>query len=98
MSRHSHLYKTKRWQARRKEQLQREPLCAYCLEMGSLVPATVADHKTPHRGDPELFEGALQSLCAEHHSSTKQAEESRGHRVGADAEGVPTDPGHHWNN
>jgi 5-methylcytosine-specific restriction enzyme A len=82
------------WQKRRAAQLKREPLCAYCLRAGKTVTATVADHITPHRGDPELFKGPLQSLCATCHSSAKAREEGRGvPRVGCDAEGWPTPPG-----
>ena len=69
-------YKTTRWHRRRLTQLRREPLCRYCQAGGYVVPATVADHVVPHRGDAHLFwHGPLQSLCAQHHSRTKQAEE-----------------------
>jgi 5-methylcytosine-specific restriction endonuclease McrA len=67
-----------RWQQRRKAQLAEEPLCRYCKRQGRIVPATVADHITPHRGDPVLFEGPLQSLCASCHSSAKAKEEQGG--------------------
>jgi 5-methylcytosine-specific restriction endonuclease McrA len=41
------------------------------------TPDLVADHRKPHNGDASLFwdEANLQTLCAECHSSTKQAEE-----------------------
>ena len=67
---------TYEWQQRRKAQLAEEPLCRYCKRKGLIVPATVADHITPHRGDPVLFEGPLQSLCAACHSSAKAKEEA----------------------
>jgi hypothetical protein len=55
------------------------PLCAMCLTEGRTTAATVADHVTPHRGDPELFwHGDLQSLCAACHSLFKQSEERGG--------------------
>ena len=65
--------------------------------MGHITQATVADHIKPHRGNEVLFyAGELQSLCAEHHSATKQREEKRGQVLGCDANGLPLDPGHHW--
>lgn len=57
--RSSNLYDTPQWRARRRAQLQAEP---YCRDCGAV--AVVADHITPHRGDPTaFFHGALQSLC-----------------------------------
>jgi 5-methylcytosine-specific restriction enzyme A len=66
------------WQKRRAMHLRANPLCAYCLDKGLVEPATVADHITPHRGDPDLFNGPLQSLCASCHSSDKAKQEGRG--------------------
>jgi len=65
------------WQKRREAQLRAEPLCAYCLRENCVTPATVADHIKPHRGDPVLFAGPLQSLCATCHSSAKAKEEAK---------------------
>ena len=39
---------TASWARRRAHQLRVEPLCRLCLEAGRVVPATVADHATPH--------------------------------------------------
>ena len=64
-----------RWQKRREQQLRKEPLCRMCEAQGRVTAATVADHVTPHRGDPALFDGSLQSLCATCHSSVKQRED-----------------------
>ena len=76
------LYRTSRWLARRKQQLQAEPLCRICQVMGIVPVATVADHVEPHRGDRALFFGGpLQSLCAGHHSGAKQQAEAAGKRV-----------------
>lgn len=97
MGQWSHLYDRK-WRKRRAKQLAEEPLCRICLALyGRSVPATVADHITPHRGDPGLFAGPLQSLCATCHSSTKQELEASGRIRGCDAEGRPLDPAHPWN-
>ena len=38
-----------------------------------------------------------QSLCSNHHDSTKQHEEKSGKLIGNDTSGEPTHPDHHWN-
>ena len=96
MSKHK-LY-DRRWRKRRAQQLQDEPLCRLCKQLrGVVTPATVADHITRHRGDPELFEGPLQSLCKPCHDSWKQEQETTGHIRGCDLSGNPIDPAHPWN-
>ena len=65
-----------RWQQRREAHLMAQPLCCYCERNGLTVPATIADHIVPHRGDPALFDGPIQSLCASCHSSAKQREDA----------------------
>lgn len=69
-----------------------------CRAEDRLTPATVVDHIQPHRGDSALFwsESNWQSLCAPHHDGAKQAFERTGRQIGADASGMPLDPGHHW--
>lgn len=68
-------YNTLAWKRRRAEQLAREPWCSDCLESGVYTPATDADHKEPHRGDPvKFFKGELQSLCHSHHSAKTAVE------------------------
>ena len=97
MSEHGHLYDRK-WRKRREQQLRAHPLCRLCLEVRvKVTAATVADHVVPHRGDPVLFEGPLQSLCKECHDSWKQSIENGGHIKGCDASGMPLDPNHAWN-
>lgn len=91
-------YWTARWRRRSKDQLTNQPLCERCLAQGLVVPATIANHKVPHKGDPILFwEGELESSCKPHHDSAIQSEERRGFRVGNDTAGRPTDPSHPWN-
>jgi 5-methylcytosine-specific restriction protein A len=91
----SNWYGTQRWRRRARAQLREHPLCASCLQLGKVVPATVADHIVPHRGDERLFhEGALQSLCAYHHSGTKQQREVRGYATDIGLDGYPLDPMH----
>jgi 5-methylcytosine-specific restriction endonuclease McrA len=70
-----------------------------CQERNQLTPATVVDHKVPHRGDDALFWDSdnWQGLCATHHSSTKQRQEATGRLQGCDATGQPLDQAHHWN-
>lgn len=93
----SRLY-DRRWRKRRDAQLRLHPLCRLCMDVdGRVVPATVADHITPHRGDPMLFAGPLQSLCAHHHNSWKQQIEKFGRVRGCDITGMPLDPMHPWN-
>lgn len=92
-------YKTAGWRKRRAYQLKQHPLCQECEKLGRIVPATVADHVEPHRGDPEKFwNGTLQSLCKPCHDRHKQSEEKGGlgFRRGCDVDGRPLDPGHHW--
>nr|WP_318223722.1 HNH endonuclease [Paraburkholderia terrae]MDW3655162.1 HNH endonuclease [Paraburkholderia terrae] len=46
-----------RWRRARETFLRRHPLCecAECRAQHRLLPATVVDHKVPHRGDMRLF-------------------------------------------
>jgi 5-methylcytosine-specific restriction protein A len=61
---------SREWRERiRVDQLQREPLCMFCIAMGEIKVAEQVDHIKRPRGDwrlqrdPENF----QSLCAPHH-------------------------------
>lgn len=45
----------RKWQGYRKRFLAKHPLCEPHLAMGQVVPATVVDHKKPHKGDLRLF-------------------------------------------
>ena len=88
-------YGTKRWQIKRKQQLQQQPLCALCLQEHRVTAATVADHVVPHKGDYNLFwHGELQSLCSTHHNATKQRIDKRGYDTACDVDGRPIDPHH----
>jgi 5-methylcytosine-specific restriction endonuclease McrA len=94
----SELYGSAAWKKRRAAQLREHPLCTMCEQRGRVTPATVADHVTPHSGDPvAFFEGKLQSLCKTCHDSTKQRLEKSGRMLGCDESGVPLDPTHPWN-
>jgi predicted kinase len=88
-------YHTKRWERKSKLQLKQFPLCVYCQKTGQIVPATVADHIEPHKGDYQKFWfGELQSLCWSHHSSAKAKEEYYGYKRDIGADGWPIDPRH----
>lgn len=92
-----------KWQKAREAFLAKEEnaLCIMCME-GSpsrVEPATVVDHRIPHRGDQKLFwdTNNWQPLCKPHHDRTKQVQEKSGIVKGTDANGRPTDPNHLWN-
>lgn len=74
-----YLYGLKAWTDGRDEHLRRHPLCVMCEASGQLVPATVVDHKIPHRGDRRLFfdRSNWQSLCKRCHDR-KTAREDGG--------------------
>jgi len=79
---------TARWEARRQQLFNAEPLCRMCAWYGRVVAATVADHCIPHRDDPDLFwRGELQPLCAPCHDSAKQEADLRGYYVLGFADG-----------
>jgi 5-methylcytosine-specific restriction protein A len=51
------LYNDRRWKRYRLSYLADHPLCCdpFGRHAGRLIPATVVDHITPHRGDVTLF-------------------------------------------
>lgn len=92
-------YNTSLWQRTRKAQLEHEPMCRMCYEIGYYVAATVVDHIERVRNNPDLaYDGDnLQSLCSDCHDRHKQAME-RGKGVpGSKRDGAPLDSKHHWN-
>lgn len=66
------------WQVERAAYLIAHPLCVHCDALGLIVPATIVDHITPHRGNAILFwdQRNWQSLCATCHSRWKQKMEN----------------------
>ena len=95
---YSHLYCTKRWRKIRAVHLSLQPLCAICAQQGKVTPANIVDHIEPHRGDMDKFwAGPLQSLCKTCHDRHKKMQESCGAVMGCDADGIPLDAGHWWN-
>jgi len=99
-SREVHRWYTRaEWLRRRRHQLRLEPLCRFCLEVGRVTPATVADHVVPHRGNCELFRlGKLRSLCVECHNALDASNRAPVRsRSPVRADGTPSDPRHPWN-
>lgn len=88
-----------KWRKARREYLLAHPWCIKHMERGEQVPATVVDHKIPHRQDWSLFwdRNNWQPLCKLHHDSLKQKEDNRGYVIGCDVAGRPIDPNHPWN-
>ena len=69
-----------RWRRARDGFIAEHPLCVMCLALAPpmTTPASVVDHKIPHRGDMVLFwdRSNWQSLCKPHHDIEKQREEA----------------------
>jgi 5-methylcytosine-specific restriction protein A len=85
------------WKERRRHQLQIEPLCRLCKELGKVEPATIADHFPPHGGKWNAFRtGPLRSLCKPCHDAL-QGIKHRGYRSDVGDDGLPTDPRHPFN-
>jgi hypothetical protein len=70
-----------------------------CEQRGRVNPATVVDHKIPHKGNAELFwdESNWQGLCDNDHNTMKQMQEIHGYSQAADINGNPVDVNHPWN-
>ena len=90
-----HWYDKRRWAKLAQHQLREEPLCCFCLKRGLVVPATVADHIEPHKGNERKFWfGKLQSLCSTCHGSIKQQIEVSGFSKEIGNDGWPVDRKH----
>lgn len=87
-------YKTARWQAVRRSQLQAEPLCRACKAAGRTTPATVCNHLDKASKATDFFAGPFSSLCAPCHDGGEQKAESAGFSAAAGLDGWPTDPRH----
>lgn len=83
----------------RLQQLRRQPLCERHLAKGGVVAADTVNHRTPHKGDWDLFRDPAnhESVCKDCHDIIIQAEEARGHAVGCDDAGRPIATDHPWN-
>jgi len=87
-----------RWQRFRKGKLSREPLCAYCLELGHTTAATEVHHVVPIRERPDLrlSDANTIGLCKACHDGPAQAEEKTGIKRGCLNNGMPRDSNHKW--
>jgi 5-methylcytosine-specific restriction protein A len=78
-------YSLKAWKVLRIRVFKRDRFRCQNQDCGRVDGNTsrlVADHKTPHRGNPDLFwdEDNIQTLCKPCHDTVKQAEERRARR------------------
>lgn len=66
------------WKKARAAYLAVNPICVFCQRKDLIEPATVVDHKIPHRGDQTLFwdRDNWQSLCKPCHDGEKQRQEN----------------------
>jgi len=92
--RYRKLYKTARWQAIRRDQLQRHPLCEACAKRNRITPATVCNHLDKDSKATDFFRGPFSSSCAPCHDAGEQKAESAGFSGEADADGWPISPLH----
>ncbi len=58
-----------RWRKAREGYLLHHPLCVECMKEDIVEPATVVDHRIPHKGNKQLFwdKKNWQSLCKRCH-------------------------------
>lgn len=65
------------WRKYRLEFLREHPLCCDCMTRNRVTPATVVDHKTPHKGDQALFwdPDNHQGLCKPCHDRKTRTED-----------------------
>lgn len=91
-----HLYKTPAWRNGRRAFLMQNPLCERCRENHRITPATVVNHRKPHKGDTALFFDwrNWEAVCKPHHDSAIQSEERMGYSKAIGADGWPTDGRH----
>lgn len=93
------LYNLPIWRGKhglRQQQLTKQPLCERCLKAGRITPATVVNHRTPHKGNWSLFidPNNHESACKPHHDGDIQSEEIHGYSKAIDASGWPVDERH----
>ncbi len=83
-------------QALRSRILRANPLCAECQQQGRTTAATVLDHVVALVNGGDNSDANLQGLCAPCHEAKTRRDIGQRERSGCDANGVPSDPRHHW--
>lgn len=88
------LYMSRAWRVLRARVLNRNPLCAQCLERGIRVLATCVDHILPVRLRPDLslVESNLRSCCVScnrRNSDKDYGKQTSAPKTGCDVDGVP---------
>lgn len=88
-----------KWQRARLAFLDDNPMCERCEVKGVQTPATVVNHRVPHKGDLKLFwdRKNWEPTCKPHHDGEIQREERTGIVRGTGRDGRPLDPSHPWN-
>jgi 5-methylcytosine-specific restriction protein A len=66
------------WRRESKQFLEQNRWCIEHLAIGEVVPATVTDHRVPHRGNEKRFwdKKNWQPLCKQHHDRKTALEDS----------------------
>lgn len=66
-----------KWRRLSKQYLRKHPMCVSCMAEGRFVPATVVDHRIPHRGDETLMwnQDNWQALCKPCHDKKTWTED-----------------------
>ena len=95
----SSFYNSSAWKRLRLAHLSASPWCVFCLELGLHVPGNHVDHveTIASRPDLKLDDDNLQTLCITCHSVKTQTTDRDGSVRGAQVDGTPRDPAHHWN-
>ena len=75
----------------REQQLNKQPLCEFCLLLGQVKAAAQVDHRRVPNGDSDLQRDAdnLRSICAEHHGMKTRAQGKGKLRLGVRPDGWP---------
>jgi 5-methylcytosine-specific restriction endonuclease McrA len=94
-------YSTRRWQRLRLQKLRAKPICEYCTRPNAR-PATEVDHRQAIKagGDPWAWNNLVSACHTCHSRKTIHVDILGKDRVpvkGCDADGLPLDPEHSWN-
>ncbi len=77
--------------------MREQPLCPDCEAIGVIRVWDEVDHTIPlERGGTNDRDNRV-GLCKPHHEAKTAQDRGYKAKTPCDAEGWPTDPGHHWN-